>query len=29
MGLDACHEIQGSSSEHIAGLPQEKGALRA
>lgn len=26
MGLDVCHEIQRSSSEHIAGLPQEKGA---
>lgn len=26
MGLDVCREIQGSSSEHIARLPQEKGA---
>ena len=26
MGLDVCRETQGSSSEHIAGLPQEKGA---
>ena len=26
MGLDVCRETQGSSSEHMAGLPQEKGA---
>ena len=26
MGLDVCRETQGSSTEHIAGLPQEKGA---